>query len=128
MELAWKLARQAIGLKQAEMKPIVNDEEDEDKRRNRTMNPLSDKEPSILVPLLDLEDEEEFTEIWLNAKTTTSNEFHMKHDEKKADLPLKEQIPPEYHEFLDLFDEAKVARFPKSQVWDHQVGKSHCSV
>ena len=119
MELARKLARQAIGIKRITPKPTVTEEEDEEEPRNRSMNPLSDDEPSILVPLLDLENE--FAEIWLNTKTTTSNEFHMKHDEKKKDLPIEEQIPPEYHDYLDLFDEVKAARFPKSRVWDHKI-------
>ena len=119
MELARKLARQAIGLKRVALKPTIEEEKDEEEQRNGPMNPLSDDEPSIIVPLLDLENE--FAEIWLNTKTTTSNEFHMKHDEKKKDLPIEEQIPPKYHEYLDLFDEAKAARFPKSRVWDHKI-------
>ena len=36
----------------------------------------------------------------------------MKHDEKKEEIPLEEQIPEEYHEFLDIFDEQKADRFP----------------
>ena len=63
---------------------------------------------------------EEF-DIWLNAKTTTSNEFHLQHDEKKADLPIEEQVPPEYHEYLDIFDEQKADRFPSSRIWDHKI-------
>ena len=33
---------------------------------------------------------------------------------KKKDLPLEEQIPKEFHDFLDIFSEEKVARFPES--------------
>jgi len=34
---------------------------------------------------------------------------------------LKEQIPEEYHEFLDVFDKKKADRFPEEQIWDHKV-------
>ena len=54
-------------------------------------------------------------------KTTTSNEFHLQHDEKKADLPIEKQVPPEYHEYLDVFDEQKADRFPSSRIWDHKI-------
>ena len=45
-------------------------------------------------------------------KTTTSQLLHQTHDEKK-DIPLKEQIPEEYHEFLDVFNKKKADRFPE---------------
>jgi len=34
---------------------------------------------------------------------------------------LEEQIPPEYHEYLDVFDEEKADHFPESQIWDHKI-------
>jgi len=46
-------------------------------------------------------------------KTTTSQLLHQTHDEKKKDIPLKEQIPEEYHKFLDVFDEKKADQFPE---------------
>jgi len=54
-------------------------------------------------------------------KTTTSQLLHQTHDEKKKDVPLKEQIPEEYHEFLDVFDEKKADRFPEERIWDHKI-------
>ena len=37
-------------------------------------------------------------------------------------LPLEEQIPKEFHEFLDVFsEEGKAARFPESWPWDHKI-------
>jgi hypothetical protein len=45
----------------------------------------------------------------------------LKHDEKKADIPLKEQIPKEYHDYLDVFDEVKADRFLDSRPWDHKI-------
>jgi len=59
--------------------------------------------------------------IWINAKTTTSQLLHQTHGEKKKDVLLKEQIPEEYHEFLDVFDEKEADRFPEERIWDHKI-------
>ena len=34
---------------------------------------------------------------------------------------MEEQIPKEFHEFLDVFSEEKAARFPESRTWDHKI-------
>jgi len=34
---------------------------------------------------------------------------------------LKEQIPEEYHKFLDVFNEKKADQFPEEQIWDHKI-------
>ena len=31
------------------------------------------------------------------------------------------QIPEEFHEYLDIFSEEKVARFPKPRTWNHKI-------
>ena len=46
-------------------------------------------------------------EIWINAKTSPTIKFHLKHDEKREDLPLDQQVPKEFHEYLNVFDENK---------------------
>jgi len=61
---------------------------------------------------------------WLNKHNPEINWktlLHQTHDEKKKDVPLKEQIPEEYHEFLDVFDKEKADRFPDERVWDHKI-------
>ena len=40
---------------------------------------------------------------------------------KKTILPLEEQIPKEFHKYLDVFLEEKAARFPEPQSWDHKI-------
>ena len=60
-------------------------------------------------------------ETWINTKTSNAIEFHLQHDEKKEDLPLKEQIPKAYHEYLKIFDENEADRFPESRPWDHKI-------
>ena len=40
---------------------------------------------------------------------------------KKKVLPFEEQIPKEFHDFLDVFSEEKTACFPESRPWDHKI-------
>jgi len=51
--------------------------------------------------------EQDELNIWINAKLTTSQLLHQTHDEKKKVVFLKEQIPEEYHEFLDFLTKRK---------------------
>jgi hypothetical protein len=61
---------------------------------------------------------EELEEIYISAKLHKSQEFALKYEENTSELG---QIPPEYHEYLDVFDEKKADRFPKSRSWDHKI-------
>ena len=63
----------------------------------------------------------EENEIWINTKTLNSIEFHLLHDVKRDNFLLTEQIPEEYHEFIRVFNEEEVNRFPESRVWDHKI-------
>ena len=78
--------------------PMIDKVPDEEEGKNKTRNVLVAEGEEIL---------EQMEEEWINAKTTTLNEFHWKHDEKKDNLPVEEQVPVKYHEFLDVFDEVK---------------------
>ena len=49
--------------------------------------------------------EMETENLWINVKTTTSQQLHMKHDEKKSEQTAEELVPLEFHTFLDVFDE-----------------------
>ena len=59
--------------------------------------------------------------IWINAKSTTAMEIQAEINLKKKVLPLEEQIPKEFDNFLDVFSEEKAARFPESRLWDHKI-------
>ena len=56
--------------------------------------------------------------IWINAKSTTAMEIQAEINLKKKVLPLEEQIPKEFHDFLrgkgSIF-------FPESRPWDHKI-------
>ena len=60
-------------------------------------------------------------DIWINAKMSTATEIQAELNRKKKDLPLEEQIPKEFHDFLDILSEEKAARFPESRPWDHKI-------
>ena len=52
-------------------------------------------------------------EIWINATLSPSQEFAIKQDEGKEKQMIEQIVPPEYHEYLDVFQE-EVERFPKA--------------
>ena len=60
-------------------------------------------------------------DIWINAKTNLAMDMAIEANLKKKEVPVKELVPPEYHEFLDVFDEEKANRFPESRKWDHKI-------
>ena len=59
--------------------------------------------------------------VWINAKSTMAMEIQAEINLKKKVLPLEEQIPKEFHDFLDIFLKEKAARFPESRPWDHKI-------
>ena len=106
------LARAAI-----ESKPTIHEEPDEDAELNRTRNPTENNE----ILLAYMEEVRKPNEVEINAKTSNAIEFHLKHDEKKENLPLKQLVPEALHGYLDVFDENKADRFPGSRPWDHKI-------
>ena len=47
--------------------------------------------------------------VWINAKSITAMEIQAEINLKKKVLPLEEQIPKEFHDFLDVFSDEKAA-------------------
>jgi len=94
-----------------DLQAFINDKNDEEELLNRPINPLSDEENLIIQMIGNLEQDK--PNIWINTKLTTSQLLHQTHDEKKKVVLLKEQIPEEYHKFLDIFDEKKADHFPE---------------
>jgi len=79
---------------------------DQDAHLNSMQHPLSDEEKELLIIFTERMEEKD-SNIKINAKVTASQQLHFTHDEKKKEISLEEQIPKEYHEFLDVFDEKK---------------------
>jgi hypothetical protein len=65
--------------------------------------------------------EEAKSNVWINVKTGIAIELAITENEKKADLPVKNLIPEDLHDFLDVFDDNKANRFPESNVWDNKI-------
>ena len=59
--------------------------------------------------------------VWINAKSTMAMEIQTGINLIKKILPLEEQIPKEFHDFLDVFSEEKAACFPESRPWVHKI-------
>jgi hypothetical protein len=79
--------------------------EDEEQHLNSTQNPLDEDDLSLLVSMITGETDD----VWINAKLNKATEIQAEINSKKKDLPLEEQIPKEFHEYLDVFSEEKAA-------------------
>src|SRR6266446_5310076 len=102
----------------------IEEEPDDEEWKNQTVNSLENSEhtlddfESLAIPFINGESIEEIKEIYIGAKLHKSQEFALKYEETTTELG---QIPPEYHEYLDVFDEKKADRFPTSRSWDHKI-------
>ena len=95
-----------------ESRPVtINTEKDKEEHLNRTQNPLEDEELAAIISTItgNIEDG-----AWINSKSTTATAIQAKINLKKETIPIEEQIPKEFHEFLDVFSEEKAARFPET--------------
>ena len=112
----------------------IEDEEDQERSLNQTQNPLDDNEVAVLISAISNLDNDERHEqliasmtngtnedIWIHAKMNKATEIQVEINQKKKILPLEEQIPKEFHEYLDVFSEERAARFPESRTWDHKI-------
>ena len=82
----------------------MEEEKDPQAELNWTLSPS----PNNKILLAYVEDLTKQDAIWINTKTSSSIEFHLKHDEEKKEAPLNEQIPMEYHEYLDVLGTTKL--------------------
>ena len=96
----------------------ITKEKDEEEHLNSTQNPLNNSELLQLIASItgDMDNE-----VWINSKSTMATKIQAEINSKKNILPLEKQIPEEFHEFLDVFSEEKVAHFPKPRSWDHKI-------
>ena len=103
LEHAKQLSRQAI--QQAIPKPSIEEIPDEDEWRNKTINPTDDDTDLLISYIMGDMDKD----IWINSKSTTATRIQAEINSQKKVLPLEEQVPKEFHEFLDVFSEEKAA-------------------
>ena len=50
-----------------------------------------------------------------------ATDLAIKENAKKNDLTTEDIVPPEFHDFMDIFSEEKANWFPISQPWDHKI-------
>ena len=98
------------------MKPSVEEIADEEEHLNSTQQPID--ELSLLITTITGDEDDA---IWINSKSTTATRIQAEINQQKKVLPLEEQVPKEFHEFLDVFSEEKAARFPEPRPWDHKI-------
>ena len=73
--------------------------------------------------LLETDDlnDEDIKEVWINAQSNMATDLAIKENAKKDDLTAEEIVPPEFHNFMDIFNEEKANQFPTSQPWNHKI-------
>ena len=96
-------------------KPTVTDEEDQDEWMTQTVNALgTNYRDSIICPLIKIKEQimdegawinPETNSVWICSKATLATDLAIAENLKKDDLTNKQIVPPEYHKFLDIFDE-----------------------
>ena len=100
-------------------KASLEEEVDEEEWKNQTINWIDNAdETTLLIATITGKLE---TDIWINVKTNLAMDMAIEANSKKKELSVKEMVPSEYHKYLDVFDEEKANRFPKSKAWDHKI-------
>jgi len=110
----FKVSPMHTNREKSDLQAFINNKNDEEELLNGPINPLSEEENLAIQMIGNTEQDE--PNIWINVKMTTSQLLHQTHDEKKKAVPLKEQIPEEYHELLDVFDKRKADCFLEERV------------
>ena len=118
MQLAKALVQKQLGCEKPKVRTITMEEMDEQEYLNHTQNFLPQTELATLITTI-LRDTS--SKPWINAKTTTATTIQAEINQQKEDLLLTDQIPKEYHQYLDVFDEVKAERFLESRPWDHKI-------
>ncbi|RXW14033.1 hypothetical protein EST38_g11824 [Candolleomyces aberdarensis] len=90
-------------------------------RRTSWFDPIRFRPRNFDARAIEAELSAEVKPIWIQAKTTASQTFAQKHEEPRKEIPLKEQIPKEYHDYLSVFDKEANTQFPPKRPWDHAI-------
>jgi hypothetical protein len=78
---------------------------------------------ALIISYLQGKATEELEDVWINSTMSHSQAFAEKYEGNVQDeqIDLKEAVPPELHEYLNVFSDEKASRFPKSTPWDHKI-------
>ena len=92
----------------------IMEEKDKKERLNQTLNPLPKTDLAILIATI-TDDPEDY--LWINARSTNATTIQAEINLKKPTVPLKDQIPKEFHEF----SKKSAAQFPEPRSWDDKI-------
>jgi hypothetical protein len=59
--------------------------------------------------------------VWINSKDNLATRLAAEVNQKKPDLTPEQLVPPEYHEYLDIFDKDKANQSFDTRPWDHKI-------
>ena len=95
-------------------KTTISEEEDPDEWLTQTVNVLGTNYRDVLLsPLIEIEEQimdegawinPKTNSVWICSKTNLATDLAIRENQKKDDLTDEQIVPPEYHEFLDIFD------------------------
>ena len=116
-------------LKRQMQQTQIQEELDPEEPLNRTQYLTIEEEiikPNICEFTLEEETTQEnlspLTDTWMARAMNFSTKLAQKENAKKEDTrTLPEIIPPELHEYLDVFDKERAKHFPESRPWDHAI-------
>ena len=63
----------------------------------------------------------ETNSVWICSKTNLATDMAIAENLKKEDLTDEQIVPPEYHKYLDIFDEKWASWIPDKWPWDHKI-------
>jgi len=58
---------------------------------------------------------------WIRTKITASQNLALQHKKPKKEKAIEEIVPPQFHDFLKVFDKEAADQFPTSKPWDHKI-------
>jgi hypothetical protein len=78
---------------------------------------------ALLISYINGESSPELEDVWINSTMSHSQAFAQKYEGNLQDdqIDLKDTVPPQFHEYLDVFSDEKATRFLKSTPWDHKI-------
>jgi len=60
-------------------------------------------------------------EVWIRTKISLSQELAIAQENARTKKTVEEMVPPELHDYLNVFSETKAARFPSRKPYDHKI-------
>ncbi len=78
---------------------------------------------ALVISYINGETTPELDDVWINSTMSHSQAFSQKYEGNTQDerIDLNDVVPPQFHEYLDVFSDEKSTRFPKSTPWDHKI-------